>query len=384
MPPEDELCLLLARGQLSLGTRKRALDLLAGPLEWPRLFERARRYGIFPLVYAGLNTLGFPGVPDPIQAEWTKIFRLNAIQNELFAKELARLLRILGDAGIPVAPLKGTVLAESLYGDAALRTCADIDVLVPPRHAIEAFHVVVSSGYQPEITLPRLLDLVARYGKHFVLTRYDPLRAYTLELHSGLYWGGQLERELLETIWSDAGRKSFYGVPAFALSAEWEFLYLAVHAAQHAWLSLTWYVDLDRLCRRGAIDWKSVNEKAQGLGWDATVRSSLAVCRALFDTPLDPVFGATPPPRLSPVLPPSDFQVPSENLFLLRLLNTPARKLHYLAIRLLVPTPAECNLVPFPASLFFLYYLLRPLRLTCNAARWLVQGAWKSVRRALG
>jgi len=383
MPPEDELCLLLARGELPAEARERALALLGGPLEWPRLFVRAKRYGIFPLVYAGLNTPGFPGVPDSIHAEWTKVFRLNAIQNELLSKELARVLRVLGEAGIPVAPLKGTVLAESLYGDAALRTCADIDVLVPQRNAVEAFHAVVSSGYQPEITLPRLLDLVARYGKHFVLTRYDPLRAYTLELHSGLYWGGQLERELLEKIWMDAGRKSFYGVPAFALSAEWEFLYLAVHAAQHAWLSLTWYVDLDRLCRRGTIDWKSVNQKAQWLGWEAIVRSSLAVCRALFGTPLDPVLGATPPPRVSRLLSPSEFQVPSENLFLLRLLNTSARKLRYLGIRLLVPTPAECNLVPFPPSLFFLYYLLRPLRLACNAARWVMQGAWRSARRAL-
>jgi hypothetical protein len=384
MAPEDELCLLLARAQLSPEARERALSLLAGPLLWPRLFERARRYGIFPLLYDALRTLGFPGVPDPVRSEWTKIFRFNAIQNELLARELARILQLLGDAGIPVMPLKGIALGESLYGDPALRVCADIDVLVPPRHAIDAFHVVVSSGYQPEFTQPRLLHLVVRYGKHFVLTREDRLRAYTLELHSGLLWGGRLERELLEAIWSEAGRKSFFGVPAFALSAEWEFLYLAVHAAQHAWLSLTWYVDLDRLCGRAAVDWKKVNEKATWLGWEAAVRSSLAACRSLFETPLDPAFAVTPPSRPLRVPPPSDLQVPSENLFLLRLLKTPARKLRYLAIRLLVPTPAECKLLPLPAWLFFLYYPLRLLRLACNTARWFIQAGWKSVRRALG
>jgi len=381
--PEDELCLLLARAQLSPEARERTLSLLAGPLQWPRLFERARRYGIFPLLYASLRTLGFPSVPDPVRSEWTKIFGLNAIRNELLARELARILRLLGEAGIPVMPLKGIALGESLYGDPALRACADIDVLVPPRRAIEAFHVVVSSGYQPEFTQPRLLDLVVRYGKHFVLTRQDRPRSYTLELHSGLFWGGQLERELLEEIWSDAARKSFFGVPAFALSAEWEFLYLAVHAAQHAWLSLTWYVDLDRICRRGAIDWKMVSEKAKWLGWEAAIRSSLAACGSLFETPFDPAFGSTPPPRQSRVSPPSDLQVPSENLFLLRLLKTPARKLRYLAIRLLVPTPAECNLLPLPAWLFFLYYPLRPLRVACNTARWFVQAGIKSLWRTL-
>jgi len=383
MSPEDELCLLLARAQLSPEARERALSLLAGPLQWPRLFERARRYGIFPLLYARLRTLGFPGVPDPVRSEWSKIFRFNAIQNELLARELARILRLLGDAGIPVMPLKGIALGESLYGDAALRVCADIDVLVPPRHAIEAFHVVVSSGYQPEFTQPRLLDLVVRYGKHFVLTRQYRLRAYTLELHSGLLWGGQLERELLEAIWSEADHKSFYGVPAFALSAEWEFLYLAVHAAQHGWLSLTWYVDLDRICRRGAIDWKKANEKAKWLGWEAAIQSSLVACGSLFETPLDPAFGSTPPPRQSSVSPPSDLQVPSENLFLLRLLKTPARKLRYLAIRLLVPTPADCKFLPLPDSLFFLYYALRPFRVACQTAWSFGEAGIKSLWRAL-
>jgi hypothetical protein len=382
MSPEDELCLLLARAQLSPEARERALSLLAGPLQWPLLLERARMFEVFPLLYAGLRTLGFPGVPDPVRSEWKTLFRFNAIWNEFLARELARILRLLGDAGIPVMPLKGIALGESLYGDPALRLCLDIDVLVPTKNMVDAFHLLLSSGYESELIEPRLLDLVVRYGKHYILTRPDRMRAYQLELHSGLLWGGQLERELLEEIWSDAGRKSFYGVPAFALSAEWEFLYLAVHAAQHGWLSLKWYVDLDRLCCRGTIDWKKVNEKAKLLGWEAAVRSSLAACGSLFETPLDPAFGSAPPPRRSSVPRPPDLQVPSENLFLLRLVKTPARKLRYLAIRLLVPTPAECKLLPLPASLFFLYYALRPLRVACRTTRWFVQAGIKSLRRA--
>jgi hypothetical protein len=381
LPPEDELCLLLARAQLSPEARERMLSVLAGPLQWPRVFERARRYEIFPLVYAGLHTLGFPGVPEAVRSQWTGTFRFNALRNELLAIELARVLRLLGDAGIPALPLKGVALGESLYGDPALRVCSDIDVLVPTKNLAEAFHLLLSSGYEAEFTQPRLLDLVIRYGKHCILTRQDRMRAYILELHSGLLWGGQLERELLEEIWSGASRKSFYGVPSFALSAEWEFLYLAVHAAQHHWLSLRWYVDLDRLCCRGMIDWKKVNEKAKWLGWQAAVRSSLAACAAFFDTPLDPALGSTPPPRRSRVPRPSELQVPWENLFLLRLLKTPARKLRYLAIRLLVPTPAECRLFPLPASLFFLYYPLRPLRLACNTTGWLVQAIIRRFRR---
>ena len=318
-------------------------------MRWDLLREQSRKYELFPLLYAGLRALGFPGVPDLVRSEWTKVFQFNAIRNELLAVELAGILRLLGDAGVPVMPLKGIALGESLYGDPALRVCGDIDVLVPERHAIEAFHLLVSRGYQPDFSQPRLLSLVLRYGKHCVLMREDRMRAYQLELHSALFWGTQLERELLKQLWSDAVRKTFYGVPAFALSAEWEFLYLAAHASRHGWLSLKWYADLDRICRRGGVDWKNVSEKAKWLGWEAAVRSSLGACGFLFQTPLDPSFGATTTSHASRVPPSSDVQVATEGLALLRLLKTPGRKLRYLAIRLLVPTPAECRLFPSPA-----------------------------------
>ena len=404
MSSEDELCLLLVRARLTPEARERASSLLAGPLEWPRFLERARRYGIFPLVYSGLQTLGFPGMPEPVRSEWTKIFGLNAIRNELLAKELARILRLLGGRGIRVVPLKGVALGETLYGDPALRPAADIDVLVPRKQALEAFRLLVASGYQSELTRPQLLDLAVRYGKHCTLTRHEPLRDYSLELHAGLFWGAELEREALEALWSEARRECFYGIPAFALSPEWELLYLAAHAAQHARLALTWYVDLDRICRREALDWKTASEKARWLGWDDAVRSSLAVCQDLFETPVGPAFAAGPSrrsgsaPRHGETVPQAaggterlrewggpvpGLQLASENLFLLRLLKTPSRKLRYLAIRLLLPTPAECALIPLPEWLFFLYYPLRPLRVASNAASWVMQAAWQRLRRAL-
>jgi hypothetical protein len=213
--------------------------------------------------------------------------------------------------------------------------------------------------------------------------REERTRTYRLELHWGLFSGGALESELLEKIWSDAARKTFYGVPAFALSAEWDFLYLAVHAAQHGALSLKWFADLDRLCCRGTIDWKKVNEKAKLLGWEEAIRSSLAACGSLFETPINPVFGLTVPPGWTRALPSSLLPMPTDDLFTFRLLRTPGRKLRFLANRFLVPTPAECRFLPLPTSLFFLYYALRPLRVAYVALRWFIQAGMKILSRML-
>jgi hypothetical protein len=133
MTREDELCLLLARGKLNPDERTRVLQFLATPLRWPLLLERAYSHQVYPLVYRNLRELGFPGVPEAVQTELKSAYLANAFRNQLFGEELTRLLKLLGEAGIPVIPLKGVTLAQSLYGDPAARVCSDIDILVQPR-----------------------------------------------------------------------------------------------------------------------------------------------------------------------------------------------------------------------------------------------------------
>ncbi len=375
MAPEDELCLSLARGQLSPDIQRRARGLLAQPLRWPLILEHARTFDTLPLLYNNLRALDFEGVPDSVRAELERIFAVNALRNELLGQELARILRLLGYAGVPVMTLKGIALAEWLYGDIALRTCADIDILVPAKRTIEAFGLLVGSGYEPEFTEPPLLNLLARYGKDCTLTREDGTHMYPLELHCGLVWGGLPERALLNEIWSDARPITFRGAPALALSADWQFLYLAEHAARHGLPSLKWLLDLDRLCRLKSIDWKGVSAKARRLGWDNAVASSLSACASLFDTPIGSPFASMLWRRTLDAGPPrhSDFQVPSDLLFSLGLLKTWTEKAQYLAIRLFIPTPADCRFFKLPPALFFLYYLLRPVRAVCKTVGWLVR-----------
>src|SRR5690242_21945005 len=102
---EDQLCLLLARGQLPARAGDRALELLRAPLRWDRLLGRASLHEVTPLVYRNLATLGFPGVPNSARAELAAAFRANAVRSMLFAEELRCVLRILSEAGVPGIPL---------------------------------------------------------------------------------------------------------------------------------------------------------------------------------------------------------------------------------------------------------------------------------------
>ena len=146
LTPEDQLCLLLARGQLPPELRNRVLEFLASPLQWPLIMERASSHQVYPLLYRNLRALGFPGVPAVVQSELKAFYLANALRNQLLAEELARLLDLLGQAGIRVVPLKGVTLAQSLYGDAAARVCSDIDILVPASQVVRARRLILAHG----------------------------------------------------------------------------------------------------------------------------------------------------------------------------------------------------------------------------------------------
>jgi hypothetical protein len=369
---EDQFCLLLVRGSFSPEAANRAFDALGAALRWDLLLERASTHGLIPLLYHRLHEFDFFGAPSPVRRKLKDTFGVNAIRNVLFTQELVHVLTELDAAGIPTIPLKGILLAESLYGDPALRTCADLDILISPKHLADSLQVLQSLGYDARCGNRTLVGLLARYGKDCVLMREDARQAYPLQVHCGLIWGGPAEQPLLAEIWQDAAPQPFHAAPAYAMSAEWEFLYLAVHAFRHGLYPFKWLVDLDWLIVRGAIDWRIVQEKVRRLGWERIVQSCFVACATLLETPVPGPFAGQLPalPAKIHICRPGPLEIPRETILALRLLPTDSARLKFVAIRLFVPTPADYDVLRLPPRLSFLYYLIRPWRLAIVVTLW--------------
>ncbi len=343
MSPEDKLCLLLARGRLSPELQTRILDYLASPLQWPMVLERAYAHQVYPLLYRNLRLLGFPGVPPAVQTELKSAYLANALRNQLFAEELARLLKLLGEAGIPVIPLKGVTLAQSLYGDPAARVCSDIDILVPPTKVAQAIDWILASGYRSDFNDSFFLKVVQRHGRHY---------------------------DAVQDLWAGCRSQSFLGVPAYSLTPEWEFLYLCIHATDHEWRSLKWLVDIHEIASSGLVDWQCVMKKTEEFEVGLAVRQTLAACSHLLGTRLPAYYSSVSLPegvRLFPYL-----RVPvgdAQNAFAfrhLRLLTRPWDKLRYFATVVFAPQLTDRDFLRLPPSLGFLYYPVRPVRLACK------------------
>jgi len=348
--------------------RARALELLAGPLRWPPLLKRAEEHQVLPLLYRSLRTLEFQGVPSEVQAKLKADFRVNAVRNMLFVSELTRVLRFLSEAGIRVLPLKGVALAESLYGDPAFRFCSDIDILVPASEALLARRLLLAQGYTSPFTEDFFLNHQFHASADSPLLAYKGSLSYFLELHWTLLQHSSKDAEAMQDLWSLARPRDFFGVKAYSLTPEWDFLYLAGHVAYHKWQTLKWVADIHDLCVSASIDWQWVREKAERFDLDLVVGSTLAVCTALFGTPAPPNFSAVALPAGVQLFPNS--LNPSESwnapLFYPKLLKRPSERLRWFAEMFFVARQADQVFFHLPASLDFLYFLLRPLRLACK------------------
>jgi putative nucleotidyltransferase-like protein len=382
--PEDELCLLLARLQLSAEGEGRARQLLTRPLRWDALLERARTHEILPLIGHHLRALGWLGVPEAVAVELQEAFRINQLRNALLADELVRLLALLGEAEVPVIPLKGIILGASLYGDTALRVSFDIDLLVPPSEAVRTRQLLLTQGYTSPLAEEFFVDYQLRR-----LTACCLLPGRRVPCPVDLRWGLLLhssqDREATDDLWAEAQAASILGRRVDTLSPEWEFLFLSVHAASHGWQMLKWLVDIHQVCAGRSVDWQKVKGKAGRLGLKPVVEQTLSACALLLGTPLPSPFVPRALPagvRLFPAAP-SHAGSWQASRFQLYLLNRPTDKLRWLATALFVPSEIEYKLLQLPSWLSFLYYPLRLLRLSSKWSWLLFRASVRQIVRPL-
>jgi len=230
-----------------------------------------------------------PGPGRNLPPELTQFFRANAIKNLYLTAELLRILRLLDAQGIRAVPLKGPALAQSLYGDLALREFCDLDVLVQETDLRKARELLEAQGYHLDASLdPRGEAAHIRNEQDYPFRH--PAKGILIELHwrfAPRWFAFPLAPS---QVWPRlqpmhlAGRE----VPSFC--PEHLFLFLAAHGAKHRWCALKWLCDLAQLIHRHPrLDWEWIVDQA---------RRSHAVRVLLLGIHLAAQLGAPVPPEL--------------------------------------------------------------------------------------
>jgi hypothetical protein len=378
--PDDALLLECARRDLAPGAADRLAALLAGPMDWSRVMERATEHGVTPLLARHLGDHEL--VPEPVRGELARRFRRNTERNVALTGELLRLLDLLHARGVGALPFKGPTLAAAVYGHLGLREFGDLDLLVLPRDVPAAREVLMAEGYRPRFDLTRpqeSLYLRSRYEHPFVRAadgvtvelqwRILPIE-FGVRLDYAGFWGRSEEIAV-------AGRR----VPA--LASEDLLLVLAVHGAKHLWERLAWITDVAELVRRQpGLHWDVVGAAAQASGSRRMLALALVLAADLFAAPVPPSVlqrarADSAMERLVETVrrrliggPLAPWQA---GLFHVRVHERRAARCRYLFRLALGTTPGDWAVVRLPRPLFPLYRFVRVGRVAWKYGRQLTR-----------
>ena len=267
--------------------------LVEGRLDWDRMWDLGNRHDVLPLLAESLPAAAGAAVPRDWLERATRRRHMTLAQNARMADALGLVLDRFEAAGVPAIPVKGLVVAESLYGSLAARGAADLDVLVRPADLPAGREVLVELGYRqrPE---PTFTALVHEY--------HDPPwyvgsgnEAVRLELHWDL-WADRFFRSDAIGRWERAVPGTLLGRPVRLLTLEDMLIHLAIHRSRSA-LRLRWVCDIAELVRGHGteVDWAAVEERADRIGARTAIWMVLSMA--------DRFLGASPPPGHAGPLP---------------------------------------------------------------------------------
>lgn len=256
--------------------------------DWDDFLSQVNRQRVAGLVHDALGLAAIelpPAILQKLAARARRIARLNLS----YAIETARLTRMFETADIPVRALKGVTLAQLGYGSLKTKDTRDIDLLVPPECVEAALQVLEGEDYalfHPAAHLTQAQRrAVLRYAREVQLVHRRN------ELRVELQWRATNNPLLLKgvTAYSPAQTVTIAnGMSIPTLAQDDLFAYLCVHGAQHAWSRLKWLADLNALMAADQTGIERLYRHAQNIGAGFCADQALLLCRQIFDLSLSP------------------------------------------------------------------------------------------------
>jgi hypothetical protein len=352
-------------------------------LDWRYIEQTALQHGVLPLVYRGLCAAGAP-VPVRVFQQLERHVSTIAERNQVLLHELLELLEVFAAHDIPALPFKGPTLALQLYGDVAMRQFGDLDIFVPRECADRAQDVLIRRGCQLEA--PTSLNVEAEYrGRHGRVT-IDLQWAFAPKLSFPVDFAA---------LWDTVERVNLGPGSVLQPRLSDQFRMLTAHAAKHCWSRLVWLSDVTAFLNKHqhALYWNETVEEARERGALRIAGVSAGVAGALLGARIpdalaaamdaDPKVAALEAEVRLRVLTPAVNNAPSvrgsygvweggllyircrERLrdklpFVWYLSTFPLRRLR----AIVTPNVHDRSTVALPWPVAFLYYLVRPIRLT--------------------
>ena len=251
---------------------------LASRVDWSRLLVLAEEHGVIGHLAARLPELHENIVSTEKKAALVELHRAQLFRTLGMIRELFHLLQLFAGKDISSLVVKGPVLAVDAYGDAAVRSYGDLDLLVRQRDIRGATEVLEAAGYEAAVPLSAI-D-AGKIPGQYLFSRSDSRSL--VELHNDLTLRYFPRRLPIEELFARQTRVRLDGHEVPALAVEDELVYISVHGATHLWERLGWIADVAALVtRQRGIDWQAVAKAAGQLGAERMLATGLCLASDL-------------------------------------------------------------------------------------------------------
>jgi hypothetical protein len=265
-----------------LRDRQRLAGLLRS-VDWARLLVLAEEHGVTGHLTAGLRGLEENLVPPEIRQSLVDRQRAQIFFTLRLTAELFRILERFTSEGIGALVVKGPVLAVQAYGDPAMRSYGDLDLLVRQRDIRRATELMSAAGYVAAVPLSAI-DAGKIPGQYLFS---KPDSKLIVELHNDCTLRYFPRRLPLEDFFARQILVRLDARKAPALSVEDELVLICIHGAKHFWERLMWITDVAALVsRQTGIDWERAADSAKAVGAERMLHTGLRLAGDLLKAQL--------------------------------------------------------------------------------------------------
>lgn len=261
-----------------------ALGGQMGDTDWQALAVYAKRVGLAQVLFHRVQALTIP-LPDGVTEQLQQNFYWTAARNLRFSRQVAELVREFSQHNIPVVLLKGAYLVDHVYENIALRSMADIDLLIPRESIPAAIEIARGAGFMPDRSFLDDADGVLHY--HAPPVHRNDL---VIELHWSLTRESNLSTINVEDLWARARGIDLNGIGALALCPEDLLAHLAVHAAYghrfHNQLRSVYDIEVVLQKFGPQLDWQAFLERCRQWQAERGVYLALQLLVDLFASPV--------------------------------------------------------------------------------------------------
>lgn len=345
--------------------------------DWENVWKQATIHEVRPLVSRAITGLRDRPLPPGLRTRIESFDSRSRKRNLILAHETERVCEALADAGVKCISFKGVTLGASVYGSVLLRETRDLDILIPEASLVRAEAVLRALNYEYDGDESVRYAFAAGGAQFPYQNRHTGTR---VDLHWKIYPPGFPYPVDSSAIWTNCRPVHLVSRTVMTLGDSELVPFLAGHGSKEDWRTLKWVSDFARcIVNRPNLDWDKIGAEATRRAGKRQLSKAVSLAHDLL--------GVEPPDGLREFVRESlplgqawrrqnaGFARRGDSTGLEDLLTTKLAyfdglrgKVSVFMSYLLHRTRGDYAFVALPRSMWWAYFLLRPIRLAGRVA----------------